>query len=255
MAITETSTYFYGHGEAWIGDWVSGAMPINMNVPVVQIDALEISTTVERIEHISKRQSIARKDLKVVRFISGSGKMTCSSQTIALLKLYLFASQTTVTGGAFAATAFADALLAVGDYAPIPGNKTKISSLVVTDSAGSPATLALGTDYEADADAGMIKILSVGAYTQPFKAAGNEAAGTALNLAAAQPGAKGMRLKAINLANNNAIEIINLPKIDFDPATAWTLVGEGNEVNKYELNFEILEDTANAIYPFGQYRQ
>lgn len=254
MAITETSTYYYGHGEAWFGDAVAGAMPINLNVPVVQIDALEISFAAERIEHISKRQSVARKDLKIVRMISGSGKMTCSSQNIALLKTYLFATQTTVTGGAFAATAFADALLAVSDIAPIPGNKTKISSLVITDSAGSPATLVLGTDYEADADAGVIKILSVGAYTQPFKAAGSEAAGTALNLAATQPGVKGMRFKGINIANANAIEIVNLPKIDFDPTTAWTLVGDGNEVNKYELNFEILEDTANAVYPFGQYR-
>lgn len=255
MAITETSTYFYGHGEAWFGDSVAGAMPINMNTPVVQIDGLEISFAAERIEHISKRQSVARKDLKIVRFISGSGKLTCSSQTIALLKTYLFATQTTVTGGAFAATAFADTTLAVGDYAPIPGNRTKISSLVLTDSAGGPATLTLGTDYEADADAGMVKILNLGSYVQPFKAAGNEAAGTALNLAATQPGNKGFRFKGINIANSNAIEIVNLPKIDFDPTTAWTLVGDGNEVNKYELNFEILEDTANAVYPFGQYRQ
>src|SRR5688572_13987120 len=125
MAITETSTYYYGHGEAWFGDWVSGGMPINMNTPIVQIDALEISFTAERIEHISKRQSVARKDLKIVRMISGTGKITCSSQNIALLKTYLFATQTTVTGGSFAATAFEDATLAVGDYAPIPGNKTK----------------------------------------------------------------------------------------------------------------------------------
>jgi hypothetical protein len=254
MAITETSTYYYGHGEAWIGDSVAGGMPSNMNIPVVQIDALEISVTAERIEHVSKRNSIARKDLKIIRMVSGSGTLTCSSQTVELLKLYLFATQTTVAGGAFAATAFADSTLAVGDYAPIPGNKTKISSLVLTDSNGSPATLTLGTDYEADADAGMVKILNIGSYTQPFKAAGSEAAGRNLNIAATQPGTKGMRLKAINIANSNAIEIINLPKIDFDPTTAWTLIGDGNEVNKYELNFEILEDTANAIYPFGMYR-
>jgi hypothetical protein len=37
--------------------------------------------------------------------------------------------------------------------------KTNLSSVVVTDSAGSPVTGTLGTDYELDADAGLIKVL------------------------------------------------------------------------------------------------
>ncbi|MEO8650605.1 MAG: hypothetical protein ABI539_15690 [Acidobacteriota bacterium] len=254
MAITETNLYTYGHGELWIGDHVAGGMPSKMNTPVVQIDALEITETVERIEHISKRTSIAKKDLKIVRQVAASGKLTCSGTNINLLKLYLYASETAIAGGSVAATAFAQALAAVGDYLPLPGGKSKVSALAVTDSNGTPATLALGTDYEADVDAGIVKILNLGAYTQPFKAAFTEAAGSQLNLMASQPGAKGLRFKEINLANSNAVRIVNLPKIDFDPVSSWPLMGDGNEVNKFELSFEVLEDTSNAVYPFGNYR-
>jgi len=219
-----------------------------------QIQSLELNFAVERIEHISKRTSIAKKDLKVVRYVSGTGKMTVAGNSADMLKLYLFGTKAAVAGGAVAATAFAQALAAVGDRLPLPSAKSKVTSLVITDSAGSPATLALGTDYEADADAGVIKILSLGAYTQPFKAAFTETAGTKVDVFQTQPGNKGMRFKGINLANSNAIEIVNLPKIDFDPATAWSLISDGNDVNMYELNFEILEDTSNTVYPFGQYR-
>jgi hypothetical protein len=253
--ITETTTHFYGHGEMWLGDAVAGGMPSSFDTPVVDIDALEFTLTAEYIEHVSKRTSIAKKHLKVLKMISGTGKITCSSHSLALLKKYLYASQTTVTGGSFSATAFAKALAAVGDYLPLPGGKTKVSSLVVTDSNGSPATLALGTDYEADADAGVIKILSLGAYTQPFKAAGTEAAGTALNLFQSTPALQGMRAKAINLADDGEIETLDIPMIQISPAAGWQRVNDGNEPNKYEIEFEILNDDSNSTYPFGKLRQ
>jgi hypothetical protein len=211
--ITETIKEYYGHGELWLGPAVAGGMPSAFDTSVAAIDSLEITLAAEYIEHVSKRTSIAKKDLKVLRMISGSGKLTCAQHSIALLKKYLYGSQTTVAGGAFAATAFAKNPAAVGDYLPLPSGKKKVSSLVVTDSAGSPATLALGTDYEADADAGVIKILSLGAYTQPFKAAGTEAAGNQLNIFQTTPALQGMRFKGINLADSGDVKIVDFGKI------------------------------------------
>lgn len=259
MALTGSSEYYYGHGEAMIGPAVAGAMPAVFDLALFQIDMLELSFARESIEHISKRTSIAKKDAKVTRYVSGTGKITCSEQTLDLLTLYLFGTQGTVAGGAVSATTFknaagADATVVVGDILPLPSGKTKVSSLVLTDSTGSPVTLTLGTHYEADADAGYVKILSLSGLTQPLKAAFTETAGSKVDIFQTQPGYKGMRFKGINLMQSNRIEVVDFGKLDFSPAATWSLLSDGNEVNKYELEFEILEDTSNSIYPFGQYR-
>ena len=252
MALTESPTYYYGHGQLWLGNAVAGLMPQSFDNDFAELNSMEITLGAEFIEHVSKRTTIAKKDLRVLRMISGQGKFVCSQHSANLLKKYLYASQTSITGGSFSATAFEKSAAVVNDILPIPGAKTKISSLVITDSAGSPATLTLGTDYEADADAGVIKILSLGAYTQPFKAAGTEAAATANNIFQSTPALQGMRFKGINLANSNAIEIVDIPRIQISPAASWGLLNDGNDVNNYEINFEILEDGSNGTYSFGR---
>ena len=47
----------------------------------------------------------------------------------------------------------------------------KVSSLVVVDSAGTPATLTAGTHYTADLDFGALQFLDTTGFTAPFKAA------------------------------------------------------------------------------------
>jgi hypothetical protein len=255
MALTAaTPELYYGHGEAMVGPAVAGAMPAVFDLPLFQIDMLELSFAREVVEHISKRTSIAKKDAKVTRYVSGTGKITCSEQSADLLKLYLFGTKAAVAGGSVSATTFAQTTTAVGEVLPLPGGKKKVTSLVVTDSAGSPVTLTLGTHYEADADGGYIKILDLTGLTQPLKAAFTESAGAKVDIFQTQPGYKGMRFKGINLMQSNRIEVVDFGKLDFSPAATWSLLSDGNEVNKYELEFEILEDTSNTIYPYGQYR-
>lgn len=59
--------------------------------------------------------------------------------------------------------------LAVGSLVKL--EKQKPTSIVVKDSAGTPATLTLDTHYKIhDAKHGIIEILSLGAFTQPFRA-------------------------------------------------------------------------------------
>jgi hypothetical protein len=253
--LTENPTYYYGHGQLWLGTAVAGGMPATFDNDFAELTSMEITLSAEFIEHVSKRSSIAKKDLRVLRMISGQGKFVCSQHGATLLKKYLYASQTTIAGGAISATAFDNTAAVVGDILPLPGGKTKVSSLVITDSTGSPKTLTLGTNYEADVDAGVIKILDIttgGAFAQPFKAAFTEAAATANNIFQSTPSLQGMRFKGINLANGNAVEIVDLPKIQISPAASWGLLNDGNDVNSYEVGFEILEDASNSTYSFGR---
>jgi len=154
MAFTDSTVQYYGRGEAYLGDAVAGGMPSNFDKYLPQIESLEIALNAEYVEFISNRATIAKKVLKVVHTIMATGKLVCAVHSATILKTYLYASQTTIAGGAVSATAFAKtALPTVGDILPLPSNKVKATSVVITDSAGSPVTGTLGTDYELDADA------------------------------------------------------------------------------------------------------
>ncbi len=254
--LTDSTVQYYGRGQAWMGDAVAGGMPSTFGLDLEQIESLEISLAAEYAEFVSKRSSIAKKALKVVHTITATGKLVCAVHSAALLKTYLYGSATTIAGGSVSATAFAKtALPTVGDILPLPSNKVKASSVVITDSAGSPVTGVLGTDYELDADAGVIKVLSVSSLsTAPWKAAFTEAAATGTNLFQTVPANQGMRFKGVNVANGGAIEVVDIPKMQISPAATWTLLNTGADVNKYEIAFEILDDGSNLTYGFGRHR-
>lgn len=256
MAITEVGEYYYGHGKAWLGDRTAAGLVDNFDVSLPEIDTMSISLTKESIEHVSKRDSIAFKDLKVTRMVSGSGKIVCAQHTADILRTYLYGTKSTVTGGAFlaAAAVFPTGIVA-GDIMPIPNDRTHLSALTsIVDSAGSPATLVLGTDYEVDLDAGVVKFLNVGGYTQPFKAAGTEAAGTGVGIFMQRTLLKWLRFHGINIADSDSDVVIDLYKVDIEPASEWTLLNDGADVNKYEIAFELLKDTTkSSSATFGQY--
>lgn len=255
MAITETGEYYYGHGQAWLGGRTAGGLVDTFDVSLPEIDAVTISLQKESIEHISKRDSLAFKDLKVTRMVTATGSITCAQHTAAILAQYLFGTSSTITGGSISAVAFENTAIAAGETVPFPGDRTNLSTFTsIVDSAGSPATLVNGTDYLVDADAGVVKFLNVAGFTQPFKLNGTEAAGTGVGIFKQRSFEKWIRVKAINLADSDAVEVIDLYKCDIEPANEWTLINDGNEVNRYEIPFEILKDTTKASSAtFGQY--
>jgi hypothetical protein len=63
-----------------------------------------------------------------------------------------------------------------------------------------------------------------------------------------------MRFKGINILNNDKVEVFDLYKLQLDPTETYNLMGDGNEVNKVTLKFDILKDSAVASdATFGQY--
>jgi hypothetical protein len=220
-----------------------------------EIDTLKMSFTTEKVTHRSKRSSVASKDVSAVTFLDGTGEISISEHSADILKVALYGNKATIAGGAVSATAFENDAAVVGSILAIPGGKVGISSLVVTDSAGSPATLTLDTDYEiVDADAGLIKILSLGSYTQPFKAAFTERAGTGVGIFTQRVFELAMRFKGINILNNDRVEVLDLYKIQLEPTNDWQGMGDGTDVQKVTLAFGLLKDSEKAVdATFGQY--
>lgn len=251
MSFTEAPVYSYNRGHLWMGDAVAGDMPASYDVDIASLDSFEVTLTPAYVEHMNKQSTVALKDIKAVSEMTMTGKITCSQRQLAMLVKWLYGSSTTIAGGSFAATAVKKNPVAVGDITGV--GKSGLSSVVVTDSAGSPVTGVLGTDYELDADAGLIKVLSISSLTtQPWKIAATEAAVTAVNFFQSPPALQGIKFLGKNITNSNQIELVELPKVQFSPSGAWAMLGDGNEVSKFEWDFEVLADTTNLVYPFGR---
>jgi hypothetical protein len=159
-----------------------------------------------------------------------------------------------------AGTATAEALedeLVVGDYVYLdnPG----VSDVVITDSAGTPATLVEGTDYSVeDANFGRIKILNVGTYVQPFKAAYSYTACRSVGLLKAAQKNYALRYEGIDLANNDAAVMVDFYKVAPSVLQQLDLITSGNDVAGSQVTADVLQDTtrsaASALGQFGSIR-
>lgn len=250
------STLYFGHGEAWLGGRnTTTGNPTTFDISLPALDSMTIELGREVVEHVSKRTAIAGKDLKVTRMLSASLKMTVATHTKELLATYLYGTVNAVTGGAFTNVAFENTAITAGQIVRIPGGRKHITSLVIKDSAGSPATLTLGTHYEVvDLDAGLVKFINVTGFTQPFTASGNEGAGSRVSLLTQRVLEKHLLFKGINIANDDKVVLVDLYRVQIEPASSWTLINDGNNVNSYEINGEVLIDSLKPVDPvLGQY--
>jgi hypothetical protein len=253
--ITETARHFYGHGQAWLfprtaGGVIDGTVATALSLP--EVDSIELNFETEKVTRVSKRDSMASKAVSFVKMLGGKGKITCSQHTMDLLALYGFGTKSTVAGGSVSAVAFVPASgIVAGAIVPFPGDRTNLTTFTsIVDSAGSPLTLVNGTDYEVDNQAGVVKFINVPG-TQPYKLTGTQDAGSQVAGFTSRVQEKWLRHKVINIAENDDYGVLDVYRIQIDPAAAWQLVSDGNEPQKYEISFEILKDTTKSSTATG----
>ena len=131
-----------------------------------------------------------------------------------------------------------------------------VSSLVITDSAGTPATLSPATDYNLiSANGGIVEILNVGTYVQPFKAAYSYAGSADVNMFSQAAPERWLVFDGINTVNNQPV-LVDLYRVRFDPLKELDLVID--DYAKLQLMGSALWDStksANAILgQFGRIR-
>jgi hypothetical protein len=243
--------YLYLQGEVWLGDRsVTGTVATFESIP--EVDELTIALSQEKVTHMSKRQSMRVKDLDVAVSTSITGTLKVSTANATMLKLALFGAKAAVGAGTITSQSLGTSL-AVGDWVKVPGDYRDITLTFIKDSAGSPATLVNGTDYQIDLAAGMIKILSLGSYTQPFLITGTAGVGTGVGLLNERKFEKWLRFKGINVADGDNSVTMDLYKISLSPTKALQLLASGNEPTVLEIEFEALKDTTkSASATFGQ---
>jgi hypothetical protein len=140
--------------------------------------------------------------------------------------------------------------LAAGDRAQLAN--PKVSTVVVKDSAGTPATLALNTNYTVDADSGHIIIVSPGAFVQPFKVDYGYAASKKVGAFTQAAPERMIILEGLNTLDNNRRVRVTVFRTQMDPLGDLGLIHD--DYGSIELKGSALADGSRASSdPMGQF--
>ncbi|HEX8773257.1 MAG TPA: hypothetical protein VF735_06590 [Pyrinomonadaceae bacterium] len=207
---------------------------------------LDVNMEVEKEE---VQESSSGNDLTMLtRRKAKKGKMSISLRDIqqANLRLLLSGENANQASGSYSGSNY-DTFptgLVVGDYVRL--QKKNVSSFVLKDSAGSAATLVLDTDYEiVDADRGLIKILSLGSYTQPFKAQYSYALTKAVTMLTGTNPEYFVWLQGLNTTRSPfAKGDGEFYRVTFDPAKSLALIT--TEVSSFEIEGDVLRDSTRV---------
>lgn len=219
-------------------------------------DALSIALTTDSFEHINKCGPVDVPDYRGTK--SSSGEVTFSYATVEDKK-FAVGVLGTVNAAEVAPVAvtgeLAPAGLVAGDVYFLGGieNHRNITSLVVTDSATSPGTLVLTSDYTFDASTGMVTIVDPSGFTQPLSFAYSHQDPASVSMLSAGSPVYFLRFENINKANNNDPGSLELYKVRFDPAALIDFLSD--ELQILELKGSVLADSAKAVTDteFGQF--
>lgn len=204
----------------------------------------EIAPKIERRkknESWSGLRQVARTAIKSREY---NGTMTVEDLHKEIIAPALLAKKVTTAGGSITNETHGSALV-VGSVVKL--KNPNASSIVVTDSAGSPATLVNNTDYKIlDAKHGLIEILSLGSYTQPFKFAYTAAATLVLTgMEADDSDEYAIYCKLINTedAPDQAIGF-EVYRLQIDPTALLAVINE--DQGSLDISFQGLRHNTHA---------
>ena len=156
------------------------------------------------------------------------------------LGLALYGNTINVTTGTVTAESL-PANIAAGDTIAL--DNRDVSAVVLTDSTATPKTLVAGTDYNVvSAASGLIQILNIGTYTQPFKAAYSYAAAIQIPMFQTAVPERYLVLDGVNTVDGTTVKV-RLYRCVFDPASQLDLIS--SKLAQFALAGSVLFDQVN----------
>lgn len=226
---------FSFQGKVYLGARLAGGKPGALRW-VGDAPRCDVSLTTDSE---TRRESYSGQRLVAARLQRGSEAtvaLTLNWASLDNLALGMYGEVNTVAAGSVTAEELPDDLVA-GDVVAL--ERGGVSSLVITDSAGTPATLVAGTHYALDsANGGVVRIINVGTFVQPFKAAYSHTQSQDVAMFATRPPERYLLLDGINTLDNAPVKV-RLYRLQFDPASTIPMINE---------SFGQLELTGAALY-------
>lgn len=241
--------YYFGQGKVWSrrlnvvgGKWRWWG----------DVSSLTIGLDLEKLQH--KESYSGNKG--IVRDFAVSKAMTVNAtlhqlDTDSLAEL-IYGAVNTVAAGAVVTEDLGT--VAAGDVLKLdyPG----VSTLVVTDSAGAPVTIA-ATHYVLDARFGSLEFVSLPsapAPTPPLKAAYSHSENKQVNMFTQPQPIIEFRYEGLNLAESNAPVIVEVYRMSTDPLKELALINNDTSLAGAPVTCAALLDTTKpASGPLGQF--
>ena len=228
--------YFSGQGKLFIATRdANGAAQAFRHVGNVR--ELIVDPQTEQLTHKESGTGQRLTDLRLITGKEVAVRFALEDFSIDNLALALYGAKTTQAGSSVTGEVLPSGL-AVSDYVRL--KYPEVSSVVVKDSAGVPATLVANTDYEiSSANHGTLKIKNLGAYVQPFKVDYTYGAHDYTLMFGTAPVDRWLRFEGLNTADENKPVLIELYKVSLDPT---------DELAAIQDNLGGLPMTGNALY-------
>lgn len=224
------------------------------------IPSFELAMDIDTLEH---RESTSGQRLVDLRLITGktvSLTMNVQEWTPENLAMLLLGNVYTSAGGSVT-----NELIGGGATNIVNGQTFKlanagITALVITDSTGSPLTLAPVTNYNADLGYGLVTFVSVAGFVQPFKAAYTKPTGQqSVDMFTVGNPQRWLRFLALNTSQTNPDGtykrfVLDLYNVQFDPTSGLPFINDG--VADMNMAGSVLVDpTRSATAQGGQIGQ
>lgn len=247
-------TFFSGQGKVFIADvlnGVPGAFRFLGDAPAFDL-GFETQVLETKESTTGQRQTVSR----LLQEKTATLALTLHEHTRQNMALAFFGDDAVLPGASVTNEIFtAGVTIADGDFARLAN--AFVSSVVIKDSNGTPATLAEGVDYRVEsANHGTIEFLAnVGTYTQPFTADYDYASQQNVRMLTQALTEKWIRLDGLNTANADNPVLVELYRVSFDPAELLNMISD--ELSTLVLNGSALYDSTKETDPvlgtFGRF--
>ena len=230
------SYYASFQGRVYLGKRDVDGNPIEVRSPGNVAD-LKLSLKTEVLEHYESQSGQRSLDHRMIKSKSATINLSIEEFTKENLALALYGTHVATASGTVTNEPLGGATPIVGDRYFLA--HPKVSTLVVKDSAGTPATLTLATQYTADTDFGAIQFLDTTGLTAPFKASYAFGDVSEIGIFTQPLPERFLRLEGLNTAQGNARVLVELYRVAFDPLKELALI---SAEYKFDLEGSLLAD-------------
>jgi hypothetical protein len=232
------STYASFQGRVYLGKRDSNGNPIEVRSPG-NVAELKLSLKTDVLEHYESQSGQRSLDHRMIKSKSATINLSIEEFTKENLALALYGTHVATASGTVTDEPIGGAVPVVGDRYFLA--HPKVSTLILKDSTGTPATLTLGTHYTADTDFGAIQFLDTTGLTAPFKASYAFGDVSEIGIFTQPLPERYLRLEGLNTAQGNAKVLVELYRVAFDPLKELALIS--TEYNKFDLEGSLLADS------------
>lgn len=245
--------YLIGRGKLKAGLRDANGYPLAL-VDLGECPQIELMTDVTYADNFTTAGALSRQDLHVPTRAAMSMNVTMKEKNLSNLVKLLNGEQVAVSSGSVTNSAWPTGI-AAGEERRLPALDTNVTSLVLTDSAGTPATLTSGTHYTADLKRGTVKFINLASFVQPFKAAYTKTAGNVITMLQNIGLEYWFEAEILDISKRpNQLFQVELYRGVMDQPQSIQLKGE--EVNTFQVKITGLDDdtkSESAGDPFGRF--